>query len=117
MLISFRSFSLSSTRRMVCWSFMKMKGRLDGLVCLPQVEPETATVVGRGLDADASAHAFDSFLNNGQANACAFVGVAVEPEEKTKNLLLMFGGDTDAVIFHPDTNEARQGWWGRRWVG
>src|SRR5437879_6485534 len=74
------------------------------MLCLPQFEPKAAALAESGFDADAPAHALDSFLDNREADARAAISVAVEAEKETENLLLVFGSDADAVVFDPDAD-------------
>src|SRR6266481_402077 len=80
-----RSFTLSSTMRIVWPSFTTSSIRLL------QFEPKTAALAGNRFHAHPSAHAFDALLDYGQADACARELIAFESGEQAKNLALMAG--------------------------
>src|SRR5580658_4671282 len=76
-----KSSALSSTRRMVCRSFMNLEGMV-------QFKPKTAAQAGEGVHTHPSAHAFDPFLDNGQADACARILLSPQAGEKPEDLIL-----------------------------
>src|ERR1700733_13354230 len=89
-----RSSSQSSTTRIVWPSFIYLAGRA-------QLKPETAALAGTGYNAHPAAHAFDPFLDNGQAYACALEFLSVQAGEEPEDLAMIIGGDAGAVVFHP----------------
>src|ERR1051326_532568 len=74
------------------------------LSCLLHLKPKTAALAGGGLDANLSAHALDSFLDNGQTDACAGILISLEAGEYPKDFLLILRCDAKAVVFHPDAD-------------
>src|SRR5258706_10634598 len=88
-----RSFLLSSTKRMVYFSFIRLQTiqvllesghhqlkRLN-LSRLPQLKPKAAALAGSGFHAHPSAHAFDSRLDNRQADAGAGIFLSLQAGE------------------------------------
>ena len=59
-----------------------------------EFDPEAAAVAGNGFEADGPPHAFDTFANNGKADAGAGVAGAVQAFEDAKDPAALFGRNT-----------------------
>ena len=70
----------------------------------PEFDPKPAALAGSRFDTGVAAHTCHAFLDDGKANAGAGIFVAVEAVKEAEDLLLMFGVDTDAVVFDPDAH-------------
>src|ERR1043166_8318501 len=99
-----RSFSLSSTSRMV-WRLLILLVQFGFFLGFLQLHPKATSLPASGLQPHLPAKAFDPVFHNCQADACAPVSRAVQSREETEDLLLVFRGDPDAVVLHPETDE------------
>src|SRR6476660_2790282 len=61
-----------------------------------KANPESTSFVGLGFNTEASAHAFQGFRQNREANSSALI-LGSHPLEQFKNALLVFRRDADAV--------------------
>src|SRR5262249_24570336 len=57
-------------------------------------------------EADAAAHAFDAFLDDGEADAGAWILGGVQALKDLEDALVEFGGNADAVGLDPDADHA-----------
>ena len=64
------------------------------------LEAELATLSELGLDPDPSVVTADDLPYDGQSQALSIGFGRIQPVEELENLLLMFGGDTDPIVFH-----------------
>src|SRR5205085_9580961 len=65
-----------------------------------------ATTFSRfGLNCHSSSHSFDAFSHDRQTNACSWIlGGAMQALEDAEDSFVIFGGNTDAIIFDADFN-------------
>jgi hypothetical protein len=62
-------------------------------------ESESRSATGFGFDPDSSSILFNDSLTDSQADACAGVfGTGVQTLEEAKNYLLVFWGNSDAIV-------------------
>lgn len=67
-----------------------------------KIDPEAAAFAGFRFDANAAAHAFNTFAHDGEADTGAVVASTVEPFEDAENALFILRGNADAVVFDPN---------------
>src|SRR6185503_2408979 len=73
-----------------------------------QFDPKAAAFANFGINADATAHSFGAFAHDGQSYPCAHIRrTAVQPLEQTKNATLVFGGDSNAIVFDPNAHRIK----------
>src|SRR5580692_6569028 len=72
-----------------------------------QLNPKSAPFAQLRLESKLGAHAFRGFPNDGEADARSLVVAGgVDPLEHPENPVVVFRGDADPVIFHPNPNGA-----------
>src|SRR5687767_3452654 len=75
-----------------------------------QFEPETAALVGLGIDTRFAAHPLGAFADQGQANAGAGIGLRrMQPLEQPKDFLLVIALDPNAVVLNDDAHALLEG--------
>src|ERR1044071_7521359 len=77
---------------------------LLAVIAVPEFQPETAAAFRFGFHANASAHAFDHFAHQREANASALV-IAAQPLEHSENFLLIFPWNSNAIVFKPNSDK------------
>src|SRR5437870_4733826 len=77
-----------------------------------QIDPELAPLSRCRFEIDLSAHSFDRFARNRQADARPFVLASwVNAPKEPENTIAILRGDPDAVVFDPEADVGlREAW-------